>query len=71
MDYRVLGWRTGLRLTIIGLGAWGLGSAVNVLPPSGGAPYPANYGDVSDDEAEAALRLAFEAGLNFVDTAPF
>lgn len=71
MKYRELGRRTGLRVSEIGLGAWGLGGAVHVLPLQGGASYPANYGDVSEDEAQAMLQLAFDAGLNFIDTAPF
>ena len=72
MKYRELGKRTGLRVSEIGLGAWGLGGAVDVLPPTGqGDRYPANYGDMSDDEAQALLEACFADGINFLDTAPF
>jgi aryl-alcohol dehydrogenase-like predicted oxidoreductase len=52
--YRKLG-RTGLGVSEIGFGSWGIGADMWV----GG----------SDAEATAALRCAFELGLNFVDTA--
>ncbi len=54
MRYRTLG-RTGFSVSEIGYGAWGIGGKMWL----GG----------SDDEALAALRRAFERGLNFIDTA--
>ncbi len=54
MQYRTLG-RTGLRVSEIGYGAWGVGG-VQWL---GG----------NDTEAKKALNLAFDLGVNFFDTA--
>jgi aryl-alcohol dehydrogenase-like predicted oxidoreductase len=54
MRYRQLG-RTGIEVSEIGYGAWGIGGTMWL----GG----------SDDESIAALRRAFELGLNFIDTA--
>ena len=54
MRYRALG-RTGLRVSEIGFGAWGIGGRQWI----GG----------NDDASLAALRRAFELGVNFVDTA--
>jgi aryl-alcohol dehydrogenase-like predicted oxidoreductase len=54
MRYRRLG-RTGIEVSEIGYGAWGIGGKMWL----GG----------SDDESIAALRRAFELGLNFIDTA--
>lgn len=54
MNYRTLG-RTGIRVSEIGYGAWGIGG-VQWL---GG----------SDDEALRALHRAIDLGLNFIDTA--
>ena len=54
MRYRKLG-RTGIEVSEIGYGAWGIGGK----QWRGGA----------DDESMAALRRAFELGLNFIDTA--
>jgi aryl-alcohol dehydrogenase-like predicted oxidoreductase len=54
MRYRQLG-RTGMEVSEIGYGAWGIGGKMWL----GG----------SDDESIAALRRAFELGLNFIDTA--
>src|ERR1700710_200539 len=54
MDYRPLG-RTGLSVSEIGFGAWGIGASMWI-----GA-----------DEAESvrALHRAIELGVNFIDTA--
>jgi aryl-alcohol dehydrogenase-like predicted oxidoreductase len=60
-----------LRVSEIGLGAWGLGGRQFVLPAAGGGPTPANYGDVSEDEARALLQAVLESGINFIDTAPY
>lgn len=54
MNYRTLG-RTGLRISEVGYGAWGIGGKQWL----GG----------SDDESLRALRRAIELGLNFIDTA--
>ena len=54
MECRILG-RTGLKVSQIGFGAWGIG----------GGP----WGVVDDIEASKALRRAFELGINFYDTA--
>ena len=54
MRYRTLG-RTGLDVSEIGYGAWGIGG----IQWRGG----------EDDESLRALRRSFELGLNFIDTA--
>jgi aryl-alcohol dehydrogenase-like predicted oxidoreductase len=54
MRNRLLG-RTGLEVSEIGYGAWGIGGKQWL----GG----------NDDESTVALRRAFELGLNFIDTA--
>lgn len=54
MQYRTLG-KTGLRVSEIGFGTWGLGGA--------------SYGSVDDAESARALLRALELGVNFYDTA--
>ncbi len=54
MRYRKLG-RTGIEVSEIGYGAWGIGGML--------------WQGGNDDEALAALRRSFELGLTFVDTA--
>jgi aryl-alcohol dehydrogenase-like predicted oxidoreductase len=54
MRYRTLG-RTGIEVSEIGYGAWGIGGA--------------QWGGADDDESVQALQRAIELGLNFVDTA--
>ena len=54
MRYRPLG-RTGIEVSEIGYGAWGIGGK--------------QWRGGTDDESVAALRRAFELGLNFIDTA--
>lgn len=54
MNYRTLG-RTGLQVSEIGYGAWGIGKGLWI--------------GASDDESIKALNQAFDLGLNFVDTA--
>jgi aryl-alcohol dehydrogenase-like predicted oxidoreductase len=54
MRYRKLG-RTGIEVSEIGYGAWGIGGK--------------QWKGGTDDEAVAALRRAFELGVNFIDTA--
>jgi aryl-alcohol dehydrogenase-like predicted oxidoreductase len=53
MHYRPLG-RTGWRVSEISFGAWAIGGA---------------WGRVSDEESLAALYLAIDCGVNFIDTA--
>ncbi|HUA66948.1 MAG TPA: aldo/keto reductase [Candidatus Saccharimonadales bacterium] len=59
MKYRPLG-DTGLRVSEIGFGTWGLGG------DRGGA---IAYGPASDEASRAALHAAFDVGINFFDTA--
>ncbi len=54
MNYRTLG-RTGISVSEVGYGAWGIGG----VQWTGG----------DDDEAKRALNLAIDRGLNFIDTA--
>jgi aryl-alcohol dehydrogenase-like predicted oxidoreductase len=54
MKTRALG-RTGIQVSEIGLGAWGLGAA--------------GWPGVGDDEGIAGLNTAFDLGVTFVDTA--
>jgi aryl-alcohol dehydrogenase-like predicted oxidoreductase len=54
MRYRTLG-RTGLSVSEIGYGAWGISGA--------------QWLGAQDEESLAALRLAIELGCNFIDTA--
>ena len=54
MKYRVMG-RTGIELSEIGYGAWGLGGQ--------------QWRGGSDQESARALRTGFELGINFIDTA--
>jgi aryl-alcohol dehydrogenase-like predicted oxidoreductase len=53
MHYRSLG-STGYTVSDIGFGAWAIG---------------ADWGDVDDDSAMAALHAAVDAGVTFIDTA--
>src|SRR3972149_744822 len=57
MQYRILG-RTGLKVSEIGFGAWGIG---------GSMWGPASAMD--NTESLKALTHAFELGINFFDTA--
>jgi aryl-alcohol dehydrogenase-like predicted oxidoreductase len=54
MEYRQLG-RTGLTVSEIGYGAWGIGRSAWI--------------GATEDESLAALRRAIELGVNFIDTA--
>ena len=54
MRYRTLG-KTGLRVSEIGYGAWGIGKALWV--------------GAEDEESLRSLRAARDAGVNFYDTA--
>ncbi len=54
MRHRPLG-RTGLQVSEVGFGAWGIGGA--------------DFGPTDDAESMAALHAAVDAGITFVDTA--
>ena len=54
MNYRILG-KTGLKVSEIGYGAWGIGKGAWV--------------GASDDESVKALHRSIDLGLNFIDTA--
>lgn len=54
MNYRTLG-RTGLQISEIGFGAWGIGKGMWI--------------GAEDDESVKALNKAIDLGLNFIDTA--
>ena len=58
MNYRALG-RTGLVVSEIGFGAWGIG---------GRTVGTTSYGDTDDRTSLAALRAALDAGITFFDT---
>ncbi|MFA6354718.1 MAG: aldo/keto reductase [Candidatus Paceibacterota bacterium] len=58
MKYRKLG-DTGLIVSEIGFGAWGIGGL------SAGAT---SYGETNDDESCKALKRAYDLGVNFYDT---
>jgi aryl-alcohol dehydrogenase-like predicted oxidoreductase len=62
MQYRELG-RTGIKVSVIGFGAWAIGGATE----ASGAPL--GWGRTSDDESLAAIRRARDLGVNFFDTA--
>lgn len=57
---RVLG-KTGIPVSAVGFGGWGIGGRTE-----GGT----SYGDTDDATSLAALRHAIEAGITFIDTAP-
>src|SRR5512139_1090406 len=54
MQYRQLG-RTGIRVSEMGFGAWGIGKAM--------------WLGAEDDRSVAALHAALDAGCTFIDTA--
>jgi aryl-alcohol dehydrogenase-like predicted oxidoreductase len=54
MEYRMLG-KTGIKISEIGYGAWGIGGAM--------------WQGSKDDESLRALHRAIDLGLNFIDTA--
>lgn len=58
MKYRALG-RTGLSVSEIGFGAWGIG---------GRTVGTTSYGDTDDRTSLAALERALDRGINFFDT---
>lgn len=54
MRYRTLG-KTGLEVSEVSIGLWAVGGDA--------------WGPVDDQESLAAMRAAFDAGVNFFDTA--
>lgn len=58
MRYRSLG-RSGLEVSEVGFGAWGIGGAT---------PGATSYGSTCDAASRDALERAFELGVNFFDT---
>ena len=60
MKTRALG-QTGLNVSEIGFGGWGIGGA---------AEGAVAYGATSDGESLASLRRAYDLGITFYDTAP-
>lgn len=59
MKYRKLG-STGLEVSEIGFGAWGIGGQTGDGANS--------YGDTDDEQSRRALRCAYDAGITFYDT---
>ena len=60
MRYRALG-HSGLSVSEIGFGAWGIGGSIEG---------DLSYGATSDTQSQGALERALEAGVSFFDTAP-
>jgi aryl-alcohol dehydrogenase-like predicted oxidoreductase len=52
--------RSGMQLSRVGLGTWA----------QGGGGWAAGWGPQDDDQSEAAIRHAVQAGINWIDTAP-
>ena len=64
MNYRKFG-NTNLNISEIGFGAWGIGG------PSMAGDVPIGWGKVDDHQSLAALKTAYDRGINFYDTADF
>ncbi|MFO8029616.1 MAG: aldo/keto reductase [Cyclonatronaceae bacterium] len=64
MNYRPFG-KTGLNVSEVGFGAWGIGG------PAMAGDIPIGWGDVDDSTSIRALKEAHEQGVNFYDTADF
>ncbi|NQV80104.1 MAG: aldo/keto reductase [Alphaproteobacteria bacterium] len=60
LERRALG-RSGIDVSVIGFGAWGIGGL------TAGAT---SYGETDDTVSRRALLAAYERGINFFDTAP-
>lgn len=58
LDYRPLG-STGIMVSAIGFGAWGIGGAT---------PGATSYGETDDQESLRALNAAFDCGITVYDT---
>jgi len=61
MKYRTLG-KTGLLVSEIGFGGWGIGGVQN---------NSLAYGPTDDQESSLALRYAYDSGITFYDTSDF
>ena len=59
MKFNVLG-NTGLSLSAIGFGTWGIG----------GSGYFLSWGEQNDHDSISAIRGAFDIGINWIDTSP-
>ncbi len=59
---RTLG-RSGLQISMMGLGCWAIGGPWRWLDGQGG------WGDINDEESVRAIHCAIEHGINFFDTA--
>jgi aryl-alcohol dehydrogenase-like predicted oxidoreductase len=64
MNYRKFG-NTNLNVSEIGFGAWGIGG------PTMAGDIPIGWGKVDDHQSVEALKIAFNRGINFYDTADF
>ena len=64
MNYRKFG-NTGLSVSEVGFGAWGIGG------PAMAGDIPIGWGDVDDVTSRKALTRSLELGINFYDTADF
>ncbi len=64
MKYRKFG-KTDLTVSEIGFGAWAIGG------PAMAGEIPIGWGDADDKTSLAALKKAFDLGINFFDTADF
>lgn len=62
MQYRQFG-KTELNVSEVGFGAWAIGG------PAMAGDMPIGWGDVDDPTSVAALKRAFDLGVNFFDTA--
>jgi aryl-alcohol dehydrogenase-like predicted oxidoreductase len=62
MQYRMLG-RTGLRVSEVGFGAWAIGGPAKL------GPLETGWGEVDDAMSLRAIEAAYDAGVNFFDTA--
>ena len=57
--------RTGIEVSVVGLGCWGIGGPMERDGTISG------YGQVDDTESLRMLRHALDQGVNFLDTAPW
>jgi len=64
MEHRQFG-KTGLRVSVIGFGAWAIGGAANA------GSTPIGWGETDDRDSTRALERARECGITFYDTADF
>ena len=60
--------RSNLEVSAMGMGCWAIGGPWDWLEADG-TTGPVGWGDVDDAESVRAIHYAFEAGINFFDTA--